>query len=128
MISRSLEKAASKKYVEDTTSAYFDLSKAGFRVEDTPREDAFILLKAGESYSLERDGYGIPLYDGTKDGEDYLRPGEYFLQFDVTTWYYLVPPEMYREQWRDKGYLWSEKVTSAPMSFIIKKAGCELIR
>ena len=63
----------------------------------------------------------MELYDGTKDSKDFLHPGNYFLQLKVTTWYYLVPPEMYREKWRDKGYLWSQNMTSLPMAFTVNK-------
>lgn len=121
MVSRSLKAAAAKKYIGNTSHSYFDLRKAGFRDGELPREDAFVTLKPGESYSLEDDGFGQRLYDGTKDSEDELHPGHYFLQLRVATWYYFVPSEEYRERWRDKGYLWSGYITSEPMPFTVEK-------
>lgn len=112
--------AAAKKYVDDTAFSYFDLRKAGVR-EEVPREDAFVTLRPGESYSLDKDGFGVRLYNGTKDSEDELQPGNYFLQLRVATWYYLVRPEDYRKRWRDKGYVWSADITSQPMPFTVLK-------
>lgn len=121
MVSRSLKAAAAKRYTETTRFSYFDLRKVGFREGEFPREDAFVTLKPGELYSLEKEGFGVRLYDGTKDSEDELRPGHYFLQLRVATRYYLIQPEEYRERWRDKGYLWSKNVISEPMPFTVEK-------
>jgi hypothetical protein len=121
MVSRSLKAAAAKKYIRNASYSFFDLSKVGFRVDELPQEDAFATLKPGESYSVEYDGFGQRLYDGTEDSEDDLHPGAYFLQLRVAAWYYLVPPEPYREQWREKGYLWSQDIISEPMRFVVEK-------
>lgn len=123
MVSRSLRAAAAKKYEEETRSSFItaeSMKAAGFRFDSVPMEDAFVALKPGESWSLETE-YGARVYDGTKDSEDFLRSGIHFLQVRVATWYYLSEPGKYREQWRDKGYLWSQNVTSTPMSFTVEK-------
>jgi hypothetical protein len=120
LVSRSLKDAAAEKYESDTTSTFLDVRKAGVRTEAAPEEDAFVTLKPGESYSLEAN-YGVHLYDGTKESQDFLRPGNHFLQVRVATWYYLHSPEEYRARWRDKGYLWSQTVTSLPMPFSVNK-------
>lgn len=122
MISRSLKDAAKKRYVRDAiSSSFYDLTKAGFRPGQVPREDAFVTLAPGESYSLEKEGYGTNIYDGTDGDEQYLRPGRYFLQVRVATWYYLSPPDAQAEKWRDKGYVWSRDVVSLPMPFTVDK-------
>ena len=67
MVSRSLKAAASKKYEYDLNSHFItveNMRKAGFRDGD-PEEDAFIILRPGESFSLEKD-YGVYIYDRTK--------------------------------------------------------------
>ena len=120
MVSRNLKSASAKKYEYDHSSFYADFRAAGVRTESAPEEAAFVKLNPGESYSLEKD-FGVQLYDGTKDNEDLLRTGNHFLQVGVMTWYYLYPADTYREQWRDKGYLWSQNMTSMPMPFLVKK-------
>ncbi len=121
MASRSLKAAASKKYEYDLTSHFItveNMRKAGFRDGD-PQEDAFITLRPGESYSLKTD-YGARPYDRAK-APDGLRPGSYFLELRVATWYYYFDPAPYSEKWRSKGHLWSQNVTSQPMPFTIEK-------
>ena len=63
----------------------------------------------------------MSLYDGARDFKDDLRPGAYFLQVRVATWFYFADPNEYRELWRNEGYLWSENMTSEPMPFKIEK-------
>lgn len=120
LVSRSLKDAEAKKYEYDSSISFIDPRRAGVRTEATPEEDAFVALKPGESYSLERN-HGVYLSDGTEDTEDYLGPGNHLLQLRVMTWYYLESPETYRERWRDKGYLWSQNITSLPMQFTVEK-------
>ena len=122
-VSRNLKAAASKKYEAETRSSFISVSSmkaAGFRFGSVPEVDAFVTLRQGESYSLETI-YGARVYDGTKDNEDYLRPGNHFLQVRVATWYYFNEPGVYRERWGNRGYLWSQDVTSLPMQFTVEK-------
>jgi hypothetical protein len=120
MVSRNLKAAAANKYEYNASFSFYDLRKAGIRMETPPEEEAFVTLKPGESYSLQTD-FGVQLYNGTKDSEDFVHPGNHLLQLRVATWYYLVSPDTYREQWRSKGYLWSQNITSLPMPFTVKK-------
>lgn len=120
LVSRSLKDAEAKKYEYDSSLSFIDPRGAGVRTEATPEENAFVALKPGESYSLQ-NVHQVYLSDGTEDTEDYLRPGNHFLQLRVMTWYYLESPETYRERWRDKGYLWSQNITSLPMQFTVEK-------
>lgn len=120
LVSKSLKAAASERYVSETTSSFFDLRAAGIRTGEAPEENAFLILRPGESHVVEKV-YGVHVDDCTEAGKGNLRPGRYFLQLRVATWYYLSRPEDYREQWHDKGYLWAEDVTSQPMPFTVEK-------
>jgi hypothetical protein len=125
MISRNLKAATDKKYEYDESSSFSDVSSmqaAGFQVDMriAPEKEAFITLKSGESYSLKKEVI-LRLYDGTKDTEEFLHPGTHFLQLRVATWYYFTDPAIYQNQWRDQGYVWSQNITSEPMSFKVEK-------
>ena len=90
----------------------------GFR--PTPDEASFIILKPAESFSVEAD-CRVSVYDGTNATKEDLHPGNYILQVRVDTWRYYAEPKKYREKWINKGYLWSEIVTSETMPFRIEK-------
>jgi hypothetical protein len=123
LLSSNLKAASQRKYDYDESSSFIDvrsMQSAGMRLASIPEKEAFIVLKTGESYSLKKE-IVLRLYDGTKDTEGFLRPGTYFLQISVATWYYFVDPEKYREQWSAEGYLWSQNITSAPMPLNIEK-------
>jgi len=123
LLSSNLKAVSKRKYDYDESSSFIDvrsMQAAGISAESTPQKEAFIILKPGESYSLKKEII-LRLYDGTKDTEDFLHPGTYFLQLRVATWYYFVDPEEYREKWSAEGYLWSQNITSAPMSLTIQK-------
>ncbi|MCU1264805.1 MAG: hypothetical protein JWM21_1123 [Acidobacteria bacterium] len=94
------------------------MRKAGFRDGD-PQEDAFLTLKQGESYSVQKDYLEKP-YDRMK-ATDGLRPGNYFLELRVNPWYYDADPRIYSEKWRNKGQLQFQNMTSQPMPFTIEE-------
>jgi len=124
MISRNLKAVSDRKYEYDESSSFIDvrsMQAAGMQMDmrRNPEREAFVTLKPGESYSLKKE-FILPVYDGTKDTEDFLHPGTYFLQVRVATWYYFVDPEKYRNQWSAEGYLWSQNITSVPMSLKIQ--------
>lgn len=118
LISRNVKAANARKYV-DESSYYYNLRKVGVR-EALPAKSFFITLNPNEAYSIDTD-LGLLLYDGTKDSRDDLYPGSYFLQINVWTWYYPLPPKTYREEWREQGLLWSKTTTSQPMPFTVVK-------
>lgn len=118
MISLNPKDAADRKY-EAEAFINLDLVKSGVRVNALPDASFFVTLKPGESHSTQREFRPI-LYDGTEDSEDDLRAGDHVLQIRAWTWYYLVPAEQYRQQWREKGYLWSKNVISLPMPFTVE--------
>lgn len=123
LVSSKPEAVSESKYDYDESSSFIDvrsMQAAGMRLETSPEKDAFITLKPGESYSLKQEII-LRLYDGTKDTENFLRPGTRFLQVGVATWYYLADPDTYRQQWQDEGYLWSQNITSVPMPLKVEK-------
>lgn len=123
LLSSSLKAAFKEKYQYDEVSSFIDvrsMQSAGMRLQDFPDRAAFIAVKPGESYTVS-EPIILRLSDGTRDTADYLRPGSYYLQLRVATWYYIANPEIYREKWRDDGYLWSQDITSQPMPLTIKK-------
>jgi hypothetical protein len=125
MTSRNFKAASDRKYEYDESSSFIDIRSmqaAGMHMNmRIPVEkDTFLTLKSGESYSLKEEII-LRLYDGTKDTEDYLHPGTHVLQLRVATWYYFVDPDIYREKWRDEGYLWSKDITSVPMPLTVEK-------
>ena len=122
LVSTSTKAAGARRYVYDESSHFIGLtsmSSAGSQMHGTPDRSAFITLNPGEEYSLKQEIL-LKLYDGTKHTEGLLRPGSYYLQVRVATWYYLAEPTQYRESWNGDGYLWSENMTSIPMSFKIE--------
>lgn len=122
MLSRNLNAASAKRYVYDSSYSFIDVRSmqgAEMCLESDPEKQAFVTLKARESFSLKKE-LSLRIYDGTKDSKDYLHPGTHYLQLRVATWYYFVDPEIYREKWRDDGYLWSQNVTSVPMRLVVE--------
>lgn len=123
LLSSNLKAASKRKYDYDESSTFIDtrsMQAAEMRADSSPEKEAFVNLKPGDSYSLKKE-LVLRLYDGTKDTDGFLHPGTRFLQLRVATWYYFADPQKYRELWRDEGYLWSENITSVPMSLKIEK-------
>ena len=124
LLSRNLRALSKGEYVYDGSSSFIDvrsMQATGMRLEGAPEKETFITLKPGESFRLKGEIL-LRLYDGTKDTDDFLHPGTYFLQLRVATWYYFADPEEYREKWLAEGDLWSQNITSEPMSLTIEKA------
>jgi hypothetical protein len=118
MVSRNLQAASAGRYEYDPSSFHSDLRKIGFL--NTPEADSFVVLKPGESFSVEA-ACRVHLYDGTKDSEDSLHPGNHVLQARVATWHYYTDPREYRDKWSKRGYLWFDNVTSLPMPFTVER-------
>ena len=121
MISRSLKNALTNRYEQETTASYITddaLQAAGFRDAD-PETLAFVVLKPGESYTIEA-AYGVR-HDGSSKETEGISPGKHFLQFGVATWYYNADPNSYRAKWLSDGYLWSDNMTSVPMPFTVER-------
>lgn len=84
-------------------------------LDPIPDESQFVILKAGESHAADH-AFSILTEDKR------LSSGNYVLQLGVLTWYYARASNIeWRKKWRDRGYLWTDAVTSQPMSFSIDK-------
>ena len=120
MISRSLKAASRGRYEQDRSSHFLsvDSLRAAGMLDRPPEEADFVTLKPGDSYTVEAD-YGMKPTDAVHTGRRSQR-GERFIQVRVATWYFYADPEEYRRKWHDKGYLWSQNVTSQPMPFTLK--------
>jgi len=120
LVSRSLKSAVAKVYVAE---AHADLFDDSFPVYPTDMS-SFLIVQAGEVADLqtEQTRASFLIDDGMPQSKDYLHPGSYVLQIEVATWPYLADPAPFRRQWKDKGYLWFEGITSEPMPFTISKS------
>jgi hypothetical protein len=122
IVSTDLVAAAACKYVYDASIHSItvkSMQSAGFRFDREPERQEFVTLKPGDSLNLKKEII-LDLYDGTKDTEDDLHPGTYLLQVRVATWFYFVEAAEYQKRWRNQGYLWSENMTSEPMTFTVR--------
>jgi hypothetical protein len=118
-IGRDLRSALAKKYESEAAGHFIsdeEFRKAGWR-DDDPEPDQFVILRPGESYTIERPSSVQPY--GKNDQK--LRPGEHYLQVWIQTWYYDNDAEAYRGKWADKGYLWSAILTPRPLVYTIEK-------
>ena len=123
LVSKTLKAASQNKYVYDARSSIISVEgmrAVGMRMDSPPEIEAFVTINPGESYNLKAEVI-LYLYNGTKDTEDSLHPGRYFLQVKVATWFYFADVDEYREKWRDEGYLWSKNIMSVPMPFTVKQ-------
>jgi len=117
-ISLTEKSALAQKYESHMTSHYLadqDFRKAGWR-DDKPQLDQFLILNPGQSKTLLRPYSFSP---SNKNGKK-LKKGNYFLQLWVQTWYYYADAKVYRENWRDEGYLWSEVLKPKPVLFEVE--------
>jgi hypothetical protein len=118
-VSQDLKSALAEKYESEAAGHFIsdeEFRKAGWR-DDDPEQDQFVILKPGESYTIERSCSVRPY--GNNDRK--LKPGEHYLQVWIQTWYYDNDAEAYREKWADRGYLWSDILTPKPLAFTIEK-------
>jgi hypothetical protein len=113
-VSRSAQLAAKGKHRMEV-NALIGIGGKITTLQTIPDESKFVLLKAGDSHS-EDHGFSIPLATSKLD------PGGYVLTLSVLTWNYPQASNIeWRERWRNKGYLWTDAVTSHPMHFVIEK-------
>jgi hypothetical protein len=123
MVSRDLREAASKRYQEE---AHYEDSGPNIPVSrELPTDDSnFVIIRPGESFKVESAWTRVNfcLNDGTPHFKDCLHAGSYFLQVEVGTWLYATEKiaTKLRHQWKDKGYLWSDSLTSLPMPFTLQ--------
>ena len=116
MVSGDLAAAKNKQYEQDLR---YDDPGAGAGLE-SPFFSDFTILKTGEVIEFEQP-VSVYLFDAKRGAEQFLREGTHFLQVDVASWPYIADPAPFRRNWKDKGYLWFEGITSEPMPFTINK-------
>jgi hypothetical protein len=120
MVSRSLESAATGRYVEHLTP-YVDPVLPEPANEATPDTQLMVTLRPAESYEIDVD-FHLSVFDGSKETSDFLRPGNYFLRIRVPTWYWGQEKAVkLRDRWREYGFLWTRDLTSLPMPFNVAK-------
>ena len=100
MVSRTAENATKRKY-EFVVRTLLGYDKSDL----VPDEANFIVLKPGETYSIEQV---LHLSD-----RESMRSGQHVLQVVVVTWHYAQASNVeWRERLRSRGYLWTDAVTS----------------
>lgn len=114
MLSRNFKNAMKRKY-EITVPRLYSLETAGMTMDSVPDESQFVFLKPSETYSPIR----VLSYDFGDDSDNERSgrlSGVKFLRLVVLTWYYPRASNFrWRDQWKTKGYLWSDPITSMPM-------------
>lgn len=119
LVSRDAKAAGVKKF-QAKIERLIGLNSSGMSLESTLDESSFLTLKPGETYSLTKPISFLIARTGDKEGS--IRAENHVLQIVVVTWYYpRFSNVKAREQWRQKGYVWSDDITSLPMPFNIEK-------
>ncbi|HEX5702900.1 MAG TPA: hypothetical protein VFX97_06855 [Pyrinomonadaceae bacterium] len=83
-----------------------------------------VFEKLAPNKFFERDlitGLGVTDHDKDRSSTA-VKPGRHTVHVIVSTWY--QTPQLavkLREQWQRKGVLWTQPLTSAPVSFVIEK-------
>jgi hypothetical protein len=138
MVSRSPEDAAARKYVTSLRYSLFadeDVSRSALETPTYPSD--FVLLRQGEVYETGENvsftTYVPAMMAGAKSFPEIdFRKGTYFLQIGVDTWPYVADPDPLREKLKEKGFLWTQDLNSAPMPFTADNAGpdakCTLVK
>jgi len=118
-VGRSPSALAARKYDQairaDQWGSYF--------LADPGNMSTLTVIQPGEAFDLETDQTRVSLdvVGAAHESKGLPVAGNYFLQIEVATWTYLPDPARYKKAWGDKGYLWSEGLTSEPMSFVVQK-------
>jgi hypothetical protein len=116
MVSRDLKAAEARKYEQVERYDLMDEPDIDFAA---PNLSTFVILQPGEVFEAATS-VSVSLDDGTPTFKNSLRTGIHFIQVGAVTWRAtLAKPGSFRRKWRDKGYLWSEPVTSIPMQFTV---------
>lgn len=121
MISRSYNDALEHRYLKDL-EPFVDPMLPQPADAATPDDRLLVTLKPGETHEVDNDVH-VFVFDGSKRSADFLRPGHYFLQITVPTWWFSrESADRLAERWRDRGFLWTQDLTSLPMPIDIEKS------
>ena len=117
LVSKNLKAFSECKYLHDISAHFIGAESLQSR---SPDRSEFVMLKPGESVTFQRE-IRLGRYDGTKSSKSDLHPGNYVLQVRVAAWFYLADPADWEQKWGNQAYVWSENVTSEPMTFTVEK-------
>lgn len=124
MVSRNLDDVAAKKYALSLRYTDFDVGPEGgfYPPTDLSR---FVVLRQGEVYESE-ESISVPtLLVSVPGAKPFPRTGigegAHLLQIVVGTWPYIADPEPIQEEWKRKGFLWTDGLLSEPMPFTVDK-------
>ena len=97
------------------------------RIEARSPGKVFVTLAPNESFERALiTGIGVADPAGRRTSTS-VKPGGHTLHLIVSTWYQSPKlAEKLREQWQRKGFLWSQPVTSVPVSLVIEKPAAAL--
>lgn len=92
------------------------------RIDARAPGKVFVTLAPNQSFERELSK-GIGVTDHSKERTSTsVHPGGHVLQLIVSTWYQSPKlAEQLRQQWRRKGFLWSQPLTSVPVKVDIQK-------
>jgi len=121
IVSLSTKDAAMKNYQQEVRAE--DLgNNYGLDPKARPELSHFIIIGPGEAHSVDGPWTtaSLVINNGEIQTKGGLVKGTYFLQVQVDTWSYLSDEKQLRSRWQDRGYLWSEPLTSVPQTFTIE--------
>ena len=128
-VSRDLEKLAARQY-EQQGKFLDDFGSTA--IFDPPVETDFVVIPPGGKYEMESDRTNVylTLDRGNAHAPQALSAGNYVLEVVVGTWLYIavddrsqphVQDERFRDEWKDRGFLWSDPLTSLAMPFKVDR-------
>ena len=101
-------------------SRYFDEEPE--LIDQTSPSKVFLGLSPGAVYEREiMIGVGV-VNDKVERGDSSIRAGDHTLQLIVSTWYKSRSlAQKLRQEWQQKGLLWSEPLSSTPVNFAAQR-------
>lgn len=92
------------------------------RIEARSPGKVFVTLAPNHSFERELIT-GIGVADRSRERtNNSVHPGEHSLFFVVSTWYQSPKlAEQLRQQWRKKGVLWSQPLSSVPLKLVVER-------
>ena len=92
------------------------------RIDARSPSKVFVTLAPNQSFERELIK-GIGVTDHSKERTSTsVHPGSHSLQLIVSTWYQSPKlAEQLRQEWRRKGFLWSQPLTSVPLKLMVEK-------
>jgi hypothetical protein len=121
MISRSYNDALEHRYLKEI-EPFVDPILPQPADAVTPDDGLFVTLKPGETHEVDND-VNVLAFDSSRKSADLLRPGHYFPQITVPTWWFSrESADRLRDRWREHGFLWTQDLTSLPSPIDVEKS------